>query len=74
MKKWLIGKDITDSINWIRVKENEKESLSIDVYEQSHFIVSLGEKYQGCNSQFSEFALKMIEIKVEQFKNSAKNN
>ena len=44
MKKWLIGKDITDIINWIRVKENEKESLSIDVYEQSAFIISFGEK------------------------------
>jgi len=44
MKKWLNNSDITDSINYIRVKENEVDSLSIDVYEQSDFILSFGEK------------------------------
>ena len=37
-------------------------SPSLDVA----FLVYLGEKYQGGNSQFSDFALKMLEIKIEE--------
>lgn len=37
-------------------------SPSLDVA----FLVYLGEKYQGSNSQFSDFALKMLEIKIEE--------
>lgn len=44
MKKWLENKNIDDCINFIRVKENEKESLSIDVYEYFSFVISFGEK------------------------------
>lgn len=47
MKKWLENKNIADCINFIRVKENEKESLSIDVYQYSSFVVSFGEKEMG---------------------------
>jgi glutaminase len=44
MKKWLNNGNVNDSINYIRVKENEVDSLSIDVYEESTFIISFGEK------------------------------
>ena len=43
---------------WIR---SHVVSPSLDVA----FLVYLGEKYQGGNSQFTDFALKMLEIKIE---------
>ena len=44
---------------WIR---SHVVSPSLDVA----FLVYLGEKYQGGNSQFTDFALKMLEIKIEE--------
>ena len=70
MKKWLISKDITDSINWIRVKENEKESVSIDVYEQSDFIISFGEK----EMTFIKEEMKNFYNFLKQYYESKKHN
>ena len=49
MKKWLKNKDSDYGLNYIRIKENEIESLSIDVYEKSAFIISFGEKEMSFN-------------------------